>query len=114
MSVAKENSNKRLRSRQKYFVIISIDVTEEFKLEIVAAESLIPSPPVDFPFDLLLHLYSIIMANLPPLNNSPNVPENEQAPAAPAGFDPQWIGGHNPNNNNGWIEEDDEDEVEAE
>ncbi|GKA09240.1 hypothetical protein Tco_0688571 [Tanacetum coccineum] len=27
---------------------------------------------------------------------------------------PQWIGGHDPNNNNGWIEKDDEDEVEAE
>ncbi|GJS58245.1 putative reverse transcriptase domain-containing protein [Tanacetum coccineum] len=95
----------------------------------------------------------IIMANLPPLNNDPNVPEGEhvpapehapiapnpapiqpndylanddeepkeeeepipkQAPAAPAGFAPQWIGGHDLNNNNGWIEEDNEDEVEAE
>ncbi|GJX17325.1 putative reverse transcriptase domain-containing protein [Tanacetum coccineum] len=45
-------------------------------------------------------------------------PIPKQAPAAPApapaGFAPQWIGGHDPNNNNGWIEEDDEDEVEAE
>ncbi|GKC40991.1 hypothetical protein Tco_1053375 [Tanacetum coccineum] len=94
------------------------------------------------------------MANLPPPNNDPNVPEDEHAPApehapiapnptpiqpndylandeadpeeepkeeeepipkqAPAGFAPQWIGGHDPNNNNGWIKEDDEDEVEAE
>ncbi|GJR50840.1 hypothetical protein Tco_1401361 [Tanacetum coccineum] len=38
----------------------------------------------------------------------------EQAHAAPIGFSPQWIGGHDPNNNNGWIEEDDEDEVEDE
>nr|GFA35727.1 hypothetical protein [Tanacetum cinerariifolium] len=36
--------------------------------------------------------------------NDPNVPEGEQAPAAPDGFDPQWIGEHDPNNNNGWIE----------
>nr|GEY85518.1 hypothetical protein [Tanacetum cinerariifolium] len=26
------------------------------------------------------------------------------APAAPDGFAPQWIGEHDPNNNNGWIE----------
>nr|GEY81462.1 reverse transcriptase domain-containing protein [Tanacetum cinerariifolium] len=36
--------------------------------------------------------------------NDPNVPEGEQAPAAPDGFAPQWIGEHDPNNNNGWIE----------
>nr|GEZ14514.1 hypothetical protein [Tanacetum cinerariifolium] len=36
--------------------------------------------------------------------NDPNVPEGEQAPAAPDGFAPQWIGKHDPNNNNGWIE----------
>ncbi|GKD57415.1 putative reverse transcriptase domain-containing protein, partial [Tanacetum coccineum] len=109
---------------------------------------------VDFSFDLLL---TIIMANLPPPNNDPNILEDEHAPApehapitpnhapiqpneylandevdpeeepeeeeepitghapaAPAGFAPQWIGGHDPNNNNGWIEEDDKDEVEAE
>ncbi|GJY53112.1 hypothetical protein Tco_0444776 [Tanacetum coccineum] len=41
-------------------------------------------------------------------------PIPEQAPAAPAGFDPQWIGWHDPNNNNGWIKEDDEEEIEAE
>ncbi|GJU90949.1 hypothetical protein Tco_1303372 [Tanacetum coccineum] len=41
-------------------------------------------------------------------------PIPEQAPAAPDGFAPQWIGGHDPNNNNGWIEEDNENEVEAE
>nr|GEZ74876.1 hypothetical protein [Tanacetum cinerariifolium] len=28
----------------------------------------------------------------------------DQAPAAPNGFSPQWIGEHDPNNNNGWIE----------
>ncbi|GJZ80146.1 hypothetical protein Tco_0644983 [Tanacetum coccineum] len=94
----------------------------------------------------------IIIANLPPPNNDPNVPKDEhapapehapiapntspiqpsdylanddeepeeeeepipeQAPAAPARFAPQWIGGHDPNNNNGWNEEDDEDEVGA-
>nr|GEU71489.1 putative reverse transcriptase domain-containing protein [Tanacetum cinerariifolium] len=36
--------------------------------------------------------------------NDPNVPEGDQAPAAPDGFAPQWIGEHDPNNNNGWIE----------
>ncbi|GKD14300.1 hypothetical protein Tco_1198707, partial [Tanacetum coccineum] len=44
-------------------------------------------------------------------------PEEEEEPIleqAPAGFAPQWIGGNDPNNNNGWIEKDDEDEVEAE
>nr|GEV89926.1 hypothetical protein [Tanacetum cinerariifolium] len=44
------------------------------------------------------------MANLPPPNNDPIVPEDEQAPVAPDGFAPQWIGGQNLNNNNGWIE----------
>ncbi|GJV45378.1 hypothetical protein Tco_1429914 [Tanacetum coccineum] len=86
------------------------------------------------------------MANLPPPNNDPNVPEDEhayapehapiapkpapiqpndylanddeeepiseQAPAAPAGFAPQWIGWQDPNNNNGWLDEDDDDEPE--
>nr|GEW34954.1 hypothetical protein [Tanacetum cinerariifolium] len=36
--------------------------------------------------------------------NDQNVPEGEQASAAPDGFAPQWIGEHDPNNNNGWIE----------
>nr|GEU40295.1 hypothetical protein [Tanacetum cinerariifolium] len=44
------------------------------------------------------------MVNLPPTNNDPNVPEGDQAPIAPDGFAPQWIGEHDPNNNNGWIE----------
>nr|GEW39416.1 hypothetical protein [Tanacetum cinerariifolium] len=44
------------------------------------------------------------MVNLPPPNNDPNVPEGGQALAAPDGFAPQWIGEHEPNNNNGWIE----------
>ncbi|GJX42573.1 hypothetical protein Tco_0257563, partial [Tanacetum coccineum] len=98
-------------------------------------------------------LLQIIMANLPPPNNDPNVPEDEhapapehapiapnrapiqpddylanddeepkeeeepipeQTPATPAGFAPQWIGWYDPNNNNGWITEDDEEKVEAE
>ncbi|GJS38165.1 hypothetical protein Tco_0563208 [Tanacetum coccineum] len=33
----------------------------------------------------------------------------QQSPAAPDGFTPQWIGGHDLNNNNGWIKEDDEE-----
>ncbi|GKC59763.1 hypothetical protein Tco_1087361 [Tanacetum coccineum] len=44
-------------------------------------------------------------------------PKEEEEPIpeqAPAGFAPQWIGWHEPNNNNGWIEEDNEEEVEAE
>ncbi|GJY30755.1 hypothetical protein Tco_0414250 [Tanacetum coccineum] len=106
VNAAKQNSPRAATS-----ISTAMPVNTTAPKSKVAAESLIPSPPVDFPFNHLLLLYSIIMANLPPLNNSPNVPENEQAPAAPAGFDPQWIGGHNPNNNNGWIEEDDEDEV---
>nr|GEX28503.1 hypothetical protein [Tanacetum cinerariifolium] len=36
--------------------------------------------------------------------NDPNVPEGEQAPAVPNGFTPQWIGEHDLNNNNRWIE----------
>nr|GEW00903.1 hypothetical protein [Tanacetum cinerariifolium] len=36
--------------------------------------------------------------------NDLNIPEGEQAHAAPDGFTPQWIGEHDPNNNNGWIE----------
>ncbi|GKC24556.1 hypothetical protein Tco_1026706, partial [Tanacetum coccineum] len=55
------------------------------------------------------------MANLPPPNNDLNVPEDEQAPAAPVGFAPQWIGWQDPNNNNGWLDEyDDEDPEEDE
>nr|GEX07367.1 hypothetical protein [Tanacetum cinerariifolium] len=45
----------------------------------------------------------IVMEN-PNHLNDPNVPEGDQAPAAPDGFAPQWIGEHDPNNNNGWIE----------
>nr|GFA51640.1 hypothetical protein [Tanacetum cinerariifolium] len=44
------------------------------------------------------------MVNLPPPNNDPNVPEGDQALAIPNGFAPQWIGEHDSNNNNGWIE----------
>ncbi|GJT88902.1 putative reverse transcriptase domain-containing protein [Tanacetum coccineum] len=50
------------------------------------------------------------------LANDEAHPEEEKEPIpeqAPAGFAPQWIGRHGPNNNNGWIEEDDEDKVEA-
>ncbi|GJX66735.1 hypothetical protein Tco_0301078 [Tanacetum coccineum] len=47
------------------------------------------------------------MANLPPPNNNLNIPKDEQAPVVPDGFAPQWIGGHDLNNNNGWIKEDD-------
>nr|GEV03632.1 hypothetical protein [Tanacetum cinerariifolium] len=36
--------------------------------------------------------------------NDPNVSEGDQAPVAPDGFTPQWIGEHVPNNNNGWLE----------
>nr|GEY06217.1 hypothetical protein [Tanacetum cinerariifolium] len=45
-----------------------------------------------------------IVMEIPNHPNDPNVPEGEQAPAAPDGFAPQWIGEHDPNNNNGWIE----------
>nr|GEY67555.1 hypothetical protein [Tanacetum cinerariifolium] len=51
-----------------------------------------------FPRDLVskstpsrLRIKQIIMVNLPPPNNDPNVPEGDQAPAAPGGFAPQWI-----------------------
>nr|GFB33327.1 hypothetical protein [Tanacetum cinerariifolium] len=40
-------------------------------------------------------------------------PIPEQAPATLDGFALQWVGGHDPNNNNEWIEEDDEQEEEA-
>nr|GEY39594.1 eukaryotic initiation factor 4A-6-like [Tanacetum cinerariifolium] len=54
--------------------------------------------------------YEIIMENVPPPNNDPNVLEEEpipeQASAARVGFGPQWIGGQISNNNNGWLEED--------
>nr|GEV47755.1 hypothetical protein [Tanacetum cinerariifolium] len=48
-------------------------------------------------------LIKIVMEN-PNHPNDPNVLEGDQAPAAPDGFAPQWIGEHDPNNNNGWIE----------
>nr|GFA86958.1 hypothetical protein [Tanacetum cinerariifolium] len=40
------------------------------------------------------------MVNQPPPNNDPNVSEGDQALVAPDGFAPQWIGEHDPNNNN--------------
>ncbi|GKC02753.1 hypothetical protein Tco_0994363 [Tanacetum coccineum] len=52
------------------------------------------------------------MASLPPPINDLNVPEDEQAPAAPVGFAPQWIGWQDPNNNNGWLDKDDDEEPE--
>nr|GEY04789.1 hypothetical protein [Tanacetum cinerariifolium] len=44
------------------------------------------------------------MVNLPTPNNDPNVSEGDQAPTAPDVFAPQWIGKHDLNNNNRWIE----------
>ncbi|GKE45696.1 hypothetical protein Tco_1472980 [Tanacetum coccineum] len=52
------------------------------------------------------------MANLPPSNNDPNELIPDQAPAAPVGFAPQWIGGYDPNKNNGWLDEDDDEKPE--
>ncbi|GKF46098.1 hypothetical protein Tco_0135900, partial [Tanacetum coccineum] len=45
-----------------------------------------------------------------PLNNDPNEFIPDQAPTAPVGFAPQWIGWQNLNNNNGWLDEDDDEE----
>nr|GFB50840.1 hypothetical protein [Tanacetum cinerariifolium] len=60
----------------------------------------------------------IIIENVPPPNNIPNAPEEEpildQAPVALVRFAPQWIGGQIPDNNNGWLEEDPEEELEEE
>nr|GFA65193.1 hypothetical protein [Tanacetum cinerariifolium] len=60
----------------------------------------------------------IIMENIPPPNNNPNVLEEEpildQTSAALVGFAPQWIGGQIPDKNNGWLEEDPEEEPEEE
>ncbi|GKA36874.1 reverse transcriptase domain-containing protein [Tanacetum coccineum] len=39
-------------------------------------------------------------------------PISEQTPVAPVGFAPQWIGWQDPNNNNGWLDEDDDKEPE--
>nr|GEX32137.1 hypothetical protein [Tanacetum cinerariifolium] len=47
---------------------------------------------------------SLIVMENPNHPNDPNVPEGDQALAAPDGFAPQWIGEHDPNNNNGRIE----------
>nr|GEZ42532.1 putative reverse transcriptase domain-containing protein [Tanacetum cinerariifolium] len=55
------------------------------------------------------------MENVPPSNNNPNVPEEEpildQAPATLVGFASQWMGGEIPVNNNGWLGEEDPEEV---
>nr|GFA79091.1 hypothetical protein [Tanacetum cinerariifolium] len=45
----------------------------------------------------------IVMEN-PNHLSDPNVPKGDQAPTTPDGFAPQWIGEHDPNNNNWWIE----------
>nr|GFB27153.1 hypothetical protein [Tanacetum cinerariifolium] len=50
-----------------------------------------------------IYTTQIVMEN-PNHPNDPNVPEGDKAPAAPDGFAPQWIGEHDPNNNNRWIE----------
>nr|GEW70923.1 hypothetical protein [Tanacetum cinerariifolium] len=47
---------------------------------------------------------AIIVMENPNHPNDPNVLEGDQAPAAPDGFAPQWIGEHDQNNNNRWIE----------
>ncbi|GKB51021.1 putative reverse transcriptase domain-containing protein, partial [Tanacetum coccineum] len=52
------------------------------------------------------------MTNLPPPNNDPNKLIPDQAPTAPVGFAPQLIGWQYPNNNNGWLDEDDDEEPE--
>nr|GFC58614.1 hypothetical protein [Tanacetum cinerariifolium] len=58
------------------------------------------------------------MENIPRLNNNQNVLEKEpildQAPTALIRFAPQWIGGQIPDNNNGWLEEDPEEEPKEE
>ncbi|GJT65034.1 hypothetical protein Tco_1016514 [Tanacetum coccineum] len=58
------------------------------------------------------------MENLPPQNDDQNIPKEEpilgQAPAAPVGFGQLWVGGQIPNNNNGWLEEDPEEDPEEE
>ncbi|GJX55573.1 retrovirus-related pol polyprotein from transposon TNT 1-94 [Tanacetum coccineum] len=58
------------------------------------------------------HLEYIIIANLPPPNNDPNKLIPDQAPAAPVGFTPQWIGWQDLNNNNRWLDEADDEEPE--
>nr|GEV13243.1 retrotransposable element Tf2 [Tanacetum cinerariifolium] len=71
-----------------------------------------------FVISLSSRLIMIIMEHVPPPNNNPNVPEEEpildQAPAALVGFLHQWIGGKIPDNNNGWLEEDPEEEPKEE
>nr|GEZ63530.1 hypothetical protein [Tanacetum cinerariifolium] len=58
------------------------------------------------------------MENVPPPNNNQNVLEAEpildQAPAVLVRFAPQWIGGQIPDNNDGWLEEDLEEEPKEE
>nr|GEW12564.1 hypothetical protein [Tanacetum cinerariifolium] len=49
-------------------------------------------------------IYVYIVMENPNYPNDPNVLEGDQAPAPPDGFVPQWIGEHDTNNNNGWIE----------
>ncbi|GJR35933.1 hypothetical protein Tco_1211617 [Tanacetum coccineum] len=50
----------------------------------VAAESLILSPPIGFPFDLLLLLYSTIMANIPPPDHAMDLPVDDPIHPDPA------------------------------
>ncbi|GJR66378.1 retrovirus-related pol polyprotein from transposon TNT 1-94, partial [Tanacetum coccineum] len=56
----------------------------------------------------------IIMENLPPQNDDQNIPEEEPIPSqalvAPVRFGQLWVGGQIPNNNNGWLEEDPEED----
>nr|GEV96745.1 hypothetical protein [Tanacetum cinerariifolium] len=47
--------------------------------------------------------YLILFFGIDQVAESP-APAGDQAPAAPDVFAPQWIGEHDPNNNNGWIE----------
>nr|GEY17232.1 hypothetical protein [Tanacetum cinerariifolium] len=58
------------------------------------------------------------MKNVPPPNDNPNAPEEEpimdQAHTAFVGFAPQLIGEQNPDNNNGWLEEEPEEKEENE
>ncbi|GKE21153.1 hypothetical protein Tco_1432665, partial [Tanacetum coccineum] len=56
------NQVNYLKIQKKYFPMKLGNSPGRKAWDIVAAESLIPSPPVDFPFDLLLLLYSVIEA----------------------------------------------------
>nr|GEY78579.1 hypothetical protein [Tanacetum cinerariifolium] len=102
-----ELQNQQLRTRVAEMeshvgILMSYMLWMEERLTVL--EKRLPGPPLGPSSHFLSFLTLLIVMEIPNHPNDLNVPEGDQAPVAPDGFAPQWIGEHDPNNNNRWIE----------